>query len=159
MSTPYVFMSPRQCIELDWVVRSQNYGLTVLADMKVILYSLTWLYLLLSIYSSWYIYVVFMCWCHCISVVRATRKFLIYQRIFFPMSRILHIAPISASFDTYFFVVVVMKIIIISQTIFQKWVKKVAVCTSILSWNDVRTWNKTKTKNKKQKKAAKRREC
>ena len=43
----YVFMSPRQCIELDWVVRSQNYGLTVLVDMKVILcvwyyYSLTW---------------------------------------------------------------------------------------------------------------------
>ena len=45
-----------------------------------------------------------MCWCHCISVVRATRKFLIYQRIFFPMSRILHIAPISASFVTYLFV-------------------------------------------------------
>ena len=56
------------------------------------------------IYIYIYIYVVFMCWCHCISVVRATWKFLIYQRIFFPMSRILHIAPISASFVTYLFV-------------------------------------------------------
>ena len=29
------------------------------------------------------------------SNVKATKKFLIYQMIFFPMSRILHIAPIS----------------------------------------------------------------
>ena len=29
------------------------------------------------------------------SNVKATKKFLIYQRIFFTMSRILHIAPIS----------------------------------------------------------------
>ena len=61
-STPSVHMSPNQYIELDWVVRSLSYGLT-LFDLKVILCvwycsSLTWTNVLCFLsFNCWHVYI------------------------------------------------------------------------------------------------------